>query len=363
MTLARTALRLCVSAALKGSAEARPTIAQGRFYDSRIADLAPETYGDDAKATGIILTDGDEGEALSQQNGGAPFHRLIELVIELGMVAAIQDGDDYVVGYPDTDKRLEASLDLLEFQVIRRLSYDPDPLPVLFRTFVRIRKHDCHRQVLDDTGVKIACRILTLTCEVNDDQVIVYNTANDAPSGFDLFPEPLKRVAKAMPAGSSELDICTALAGAIVTLELPPLEGIDFTIASITEDPNDMFDVSTEIRSAMDTPQIVAGGGSVVIDYAKGTFQNLILAANVTALSIINWPRNSKTGRVILKVTNTGSYFIAAAAWPAGTEWVGGSAPTITVGAGSIDLLVLVSGSAGAEIFGNIAGQNYKPPA
>lgn len=359
MTLARTALRLCVSAALKGSAEARPTIAQGRFYDSRISDIAPETYGDDAKATGIILTDGDEGEALSQQNGGAPFHRLIELVIELGMVAAIQDGDDYVVGYPDTDKRLEASLDLLEFQVIRRLSYDPDPLPVLFRTFVRIRKHDCHRQVLDDTGVKIACRILTLTCEVNDDQVIVYNTANDLPSGFDLFPDPLKRVAKAMPAGSSELDICNALAGAIVRLEAPPLEGIDYTIdGNNGEDASDMFDVTVEIRSPMDVPQIVASGALVTIDYAKGTFQNLILAHDVTSVTITNWPKTGRTGRLILQVTNTGAF--ALTGWPAGTKWIGGFAPAITPGAGKRDLLVLSTASAGAETFANVVGQDYQ---
>lgn len=44
----------------------------------------------------------------------------------------------YVVGHPDTDRRLEASLDLMEFQVLRRLADDPDPMCVLFRRFVRI---------------------------------------------------------------------------------------------------------------------------------------------------------------------------------------------------------------------------------
>jgi hypothetical protein len=233
MTLARTALRLCAVSTLKGATGARPTIAESRVYDSRISDFTPEDYEDDAKPSVIVLTDSDDGEALSEQNGGPPFHRMIDLVVEIGMVQALQDGADYIVGYPDTDKRLEASLDALEFQIMRRLAYDPAPLSVLFRKFVRIRKHECHRQVLDDTGVKIAARLLTLTCEVNDDQVIVYNqspTASPAiPTGFDVLPEPLRSVAKALPAGSAELDVCNALAAALAPVTAPPLKGVDTT--------------------------------------------------------------------------------------------------------------------------------------
>ncbi|MDA9521632.1 hypothetical protein XI06_15085 [Bradyrhizobium sp. CCBAU 11434] len=258
MTLARTALRLVVSAALKGAGGARPTIAEGRFYDSRISDLAPESVVDDAKPVGILLTDGDEGEALSEQNGGSPFHRLIELVIELGMVQAIaataDEGGGYIVGYPDTDRRLEASLDLLEFQVMRRLSYDPAPLPVLFRKFVRIRKHDCHRQVTDDTGVKLACRLLTLTCEVTDDRVEIYNSSKTQPTGLDLLPEPLKSVAKALADGSSELEVCNAIAAALnPPLSAGPLEGFDAVFDNKT--PTGVDDPSHKVGANIDLPQ------------------------------------------------------------------------------------------------------------
>lgn len=364
MTLARTALRLAALYSLQGAnASSGPTIANNRIYDSRITDFSPETFPSDAQPTVIIMTDSDEGEQLSRQNGGPPFRRNIDLVFELGIVQALKDGSDFVIGYPDTDARHEASLDVLEFQLARRLGYDADPSSVLFRKIARPHKRDCHRQVLDDAGVKIACRILTWTCEVTDDQIMTYNSANDVPSGLEALPEPLRSVAAAMPAGSSGADVCNTIIDALSALTIGPLEGVDFTIDSITKE-DDMFDVSIEIRSAMDTPQIIASGGPVVIDYAKGTFQNLILAANVTALSIINWPKNAKTGRLILKVTNTGAFHINAAAWPATTEWVnGGNPPVITQGAGSIDLLVLVSGSAGQEIFGNVAGQNYKTPA
>lgn len=249
MTLVRTALRLSVTAALKGTDGSRPTIAGGRIYDSRVDDLNPETYSEDAKPTVIVLTDSDEGEALSAQNGGPPFHRLIELVVEFGMVVGVTDDGEFAVGYPDTDKRLEASLDYLEFQIMRRLSYDPAPIPTLFRKNVRIRKHHCHRQVLDDTGGKIAARVLTLICEVNDDQVVVCNAALPPPVGLDVLPEPLRSVAKAMPQGSSEADVAAALAAALQPVTLPQLKGLD-----ITEDLDPTNKKAPTVRQRLNFP-------------------------------------------------------------------------------------------------------------
>lgn len=358
MTLARTALRLCVVEALAGASDSRPTIAQERVYDSRISDFAPETSLDDAEPTVIVLTDVDGGDALSQQNGGPPFRRMIEVVLEMGMTQSIRDGDGFVVGYPDTDARHEASLDYLEFQVIRRLSYDPAPMSVLFRKIARIRKAECHRQVFDDSSVKIAARILTLTCEVSDDQVQVFSASDDQPSGIDALPEPLRSVAAALPDGSSGADVIASIAAAMSGLAVPALDGIDITAAN-TEgmDIADMLDVSVEIKNAIDMPQVVAASSSVTLDYAKGTFQNLILAADVTALSVINWPKHGKTGRLILKITNTGNFTLSG--WPS-TEWVGGIAPSITQGAGKKDIVVLTTASSGAEVFGNIIGQDYR---
>ncbi len=230
-------------------------------------------------------------------------------------------------------------------------------MSVLFRKIARVRKVDCHRQVADDSSVKIAARILTLTCEVSDDQVQIYSTGDDQPSGIDALPEPLRSVASALPDGSSGADVCAKLALAMSTLTAPPLDGIDITVAN-TEgmDIADMLDVSVEIKNAIDMPQVVASSSSVTLDYAKGTFQNLILAADVTSLSVINWPKNGKTGRLIIKITNTGAFSLTG--WP-NTDWVGGIAPSITQGAGKKDLVVLTTASSGAEVFGNIVGQDY----
>jgi len=252
MTLARTALRLCVSACLKGSEGARPTIAEGRVYDSRISELAPEALLGDAKATVILLTDNDEGSGLSEQNGGPPFRRLIDVVLELGMTQSVEDEQPdgssvYIVGYPDTDARLEASLDLLEFQLLRRLAYDEGALPPLFRRFVRIRKRECHRQVLDESGVKLACRVMTLTCEVNDDRIDILNLAVAPPTGLDVLPEPLRSVSKALPVGSAGAEICVALASAISPITAVPLSGIDVEITNPNNAPT--------VKASIELPQ------------------------------------------------------------------------------------------------------------
>jgi hypothetical protein len=367
MTLVRTALRLATLNALRGAnAASGPTVARNRVYDSRISDLAPENFSQDAEPSIIILT--DEGDALSEQNGGPPFRRLINLVIEFGMVQTQEvkyeeDGvtkTEIVVGHPATDAEHEIFLDLLEFQIAKRLAFDPAEQSVLWRSLARVWKEDCHRQTMEDSGVKLAARILTWQCEVSDDTVVVYNPSqDDIPTGLDILPEPLRSVALALPAGE-ERDLCLSIAASLSPpLEVDPLDGVDMRIAVGDQEEDDLMDVSIEVVSAQDMPQVVATGAPVVIDYAKGTMQNLILAAHVTALSIVNWPRHAKTGRIILKVTNTGNFNITPTAWPAGTIWVNGDEPSISQGAGKVDLLALVSGSAGAEIFGNIIGQDY----
>jgi hypothetical protein len=254
MSLVRTALRLAAVNTLAGvDASSGPTIANNRVYDSRISDFSPETYPDDAKPTIIVLTDDDQGESLSHQNGGPPFRRNISLVFEFAMVQGTQmqfeeDGETktvFVPGFPATDAEHEASLDLLEFQILRRLSADPDPTASLFRSISpRSWSYNCHRQVMDNSGVKIAARVLTLVTEVTDDQVQVYKTGA-APTGLDVLPAPLVKIAKALPAGSSGLATITALAAALQPLTVGPFTGMNATIKSTkvpnSTDPSDQF--------------------------------------------------------------------------------------------------------------------------
>ena len=227
MSLARTALRLLVVELLKSK-----TLAEKRVYDSRMSDLAPDAFSEDAKATLIIYTEDDQGDALSEQNGGPPFKRMIDLVIEIGMVERTRAGEDgsYVVGYPDTDPRLEASIDFVEHQISAQFD-SIEALPTLFRKLVRIWHHDRKRHGTEDASVKIAARLLTLTCEISDDQRPVISSGAAPPTGNDRLPEPLRAVANALPEASYGLQICASLAAAIGNPEaVTPFEGLGIVI-------------------------------------------------------------------------------------------------------------------------------------
>jgi hypothetical protein len=122
-------------------------------------------------------------------------------------------------------------------------------MSVLFRKIARVRKVDCHRQVADDSSVKIAARILTLTCEVSDDQVQVFSAADDQPVGVDALPDPLRSVAEVLPDGSSGADVVAAIIDAVSTLSAPALDGIDITVAN-----TEGMDVADTVSGAVAKP-------------------------------------------------------------------------------------------------------------
>jgi hypothetical protein len=254
--LARTALRLITAAALSGR-----TIAEGRVDDSRLADLSPESVPEDGLPVIMVICDDDDGDALSDQNGGPPFDRMIDLNLELSIASRVQYVDPnnpvasiYVVEAPDTDARLEASLDFLEFQAIRELAFGLSPYSVMFRQVARIVHRACHRAATDD-GVKIASRLLTLRCRVNDDQIEVLDANAPTPVGLDALPEPLRSVAKLLPPESSGGVTCAALAAMLAQITAGiALEGFDFRAdagdAVKTEFPDDR-----EVVLTVDLPQ------------------------------------------------------------------------------------------------------------
>lgn len=231
MTLARTALRLAAVQIIKGIKDARPTVAEGRVYDSRLSPEQPETFAEDARPTVIVFSDGDEGDALSDQNGGPPFRRMVDLVFDIGMVCRERADDDeggYLIGYPDTDARLEASIDVLQAQIVRQIAYSAEPLAIWFQSHVRIWKQESHRQVEDAASVKLARRVLTLTCELGDDEFV----PNVDATGWDRLPDPLRTVAALMPEGSAGADACAAIAAQLGALGsgAATFTGVDMTV-------------------------------------------------------------------------------------------------------------------------------------
>lgn len=367
MTLARTALRISAIEALIGQ-----TRAEGRVFDSKWSDLAPESYPDDGLPCIIVLTDAEDGDELLDQNGGPPFRRVIELVLEMSIIQTIdvsgQENPDtgqlypsgsYLIDHPASDRQTEASLDLLEHQATYALAAGDSEAAQVFRSFTRIKKKEGHRQITDETGVKVAIRVVTFKIDTQDDQHIPFYPGDDVMLGLEALPEPLRSVALALPLSSPRRQLCESLAAALAPQTNPEFAGMDIQIdAGAGENGSDIVDVSVEIQNSGMIPQIVPNAGEVVIDYARGTYQNLILSADVTSMTVINWPQIGKTGRLILQVTQLGNFAIDA--WPDGTVWSdGGGEPTISTGAGKRDIYVLTTASHGAEIFGNVIGQDY----
>lgn len=102
---------------------------------------------------------------------------------------------------------------------------------------------------------------------------------------------------------------------------------------------------------------VVQSGASLAINRALGENCTLSLTASITAITVTAWPSAGNTGKVRLIVSNTGAFAISG--WPAGTIWPGGTAPTITSGAGKKDIILLMSDDGGTTIYGSIVGQDY----
>jgi hypothetical protein len=102
--------------------------------------------------------------------------------------------------------------------------------------------------------------------------------------------------------------------------------------------------------------QNVTAAASTSINRSLGENVSLTLGVAITALTITAWPASGVTGKVRLLISNTGGNSIA---WPAGTKWPGGTAPTLSA-SGKTDIVLLMSDNAGTTIYGSVVGQDYR---
>lgn len=84
--------------------------------------------------------------------------------------------------------------------------------------------------------------------------------------------------------------------------------------------------------------RITASGATTNINFSNG--KNIDLTLNATTQLVFSNPRVGRP--MVFQIFQGGSYGIT---WPANIKWRGGSAPTITTGAGSIDVVCLLYNS------------------
>lgn len=104
--------------------------------------------------------------------------------------------------------------------------------------------------------------------------------------------------------------------------------------------------------------QDVSGQGVVNLFYSAGKHIRLTLLGDITQLNVTGWPIANRVARLTLEITNTGNFGILS--WPAGSLWQGGITMPITQGAGAKDRFVLSTTDAGATIFVDAVGFDYR---
>lgn len=240
MSLARLALRLATMEGLQpaGSLAADgpwPTLAGKYVFDSRIEPIEDLLPGEDRPIV-CVYTEHDDGKA-GQARGGPPFLLTVDLVFELSVIVKIaSEGDPttFVVGEPETDPELEASLDLLEAQIKFALLFGPTG--EIWRHISKRRVHNprsaAHRT--SEEGVRLARRTVTWKVEVNDDCFDPVPTA--VPTGNEILPHPLRYLASVLPANSHGAKIIAGLIAEPTAPVMPvatPLESVTLNVSVV----------------------------------------------------------------------------------------------------------------------------------
>ncbi|MDQ2080480.1 hypothetical protein RA307_09835 [Xanthobacteraceae bacterium Astr-EGSB] len=225
MSLARAALRIATLEALRPTAAIVsdthpaggpwPTLAGARVYDSRI-DPVDDLAASERRPVIVIYTDEDNSDP-AQKAGGPPYKRIVDLVVELSVIALglVGEGEEeaYVVGTAYTDAELEIELDLLEAQARFALHYGPTG--AIWRKLTGRKVIDIHSlpHRTSEEGDRLALRTVRIKLVIPDD---CYDPApSGSEAGNDRLPEPLRGVIIALAATSYGAKLAQGIAPAV----------------------------------------------------------------------------------------------------------------------------------------------------
>jgi trimeric autotransporter adhesin len=114
-----------------------------------------------------------------------------------------------------------------------------------------------------------------------------------------------------------------------------------------------------ELRDYAETsPTTAVSAGVVTIDLAAGSVFEVLLAADVTSLILLDPPAAGLAGAatLILRQDAAGGRTVT---WPASVMWAGGVPPAVTAAADAIDVCTLVTRDGGATWLGFPGGQDF----
>lgn len=248
--LVRMGLRLAAIELLRADAPFTAMVGD-RVFDSEMAEIQP---GEAPMPIALVHTERTQGRAYDPHSGGPPFDLECDLTIELAHVASAKNDDGSIELFrPVTTAEMEAGLDLMESRLAVVLAHGESALALGLRKHAlkRVVSIESQRFETDDAGVKIASRLVTLTCDLHIEQPRVwYGTTptgaggaqapaagSDAlPSGpFASLPSPLRELAELMPEGGYGRGVLLQVAAILPS----PVLGPAFTAATYEQDFGD----------------------------------------------------------------------------------------------------------------------------
>jgi hypothetical protein len=104
------------------------------------------------------------------------------------------------------------------------------------------------------------------------------------------------------------------------------------------------------------TQSLTPAAGTATINFNNGSAIILTLTNAITGWSLVNVPGSSVEFEFRLYIVVNGG---SISAWPSGTKWALGSAPTLTTTVGKIDVLSFTTYDGGTSWIAMISGQTF----
>lgn len=99
-----------------------------------------------------------------------------------------------------------------------------------------------------------------------------------------------------------------------------------------------------------------SGSGTRAIDLASGNVVSATLAGNTTFTFTGATASTACSFGLYLTQDGTGGRTVT---WPASVRWAGGVAPTLSTGAGALDIVVFETINGGTTWYGSLVGNNF----
>jgi hypothetical protein len=144
--------------------------------------------------------------------------------------------------------------------------------------------------------------------------------------------------------------------GPMALLRIRPIDGSELFPNAYEEGAIRNYARAMDLVAISLSQAVIASKAALSIDFEYGNAVALSLGVTVTSFTLLNWPGTGLLGKLLLEVTSTGAFNIAA--WPGTTIWNSGSAPTVTSGAGKRDTFMLTSSDGGINFRGYTIAQN-----